>query len=151
MKMFQEHRRDLGGRNALIDESKQDSPSKTLKLDLVGSSLVSSLKRISSRERTRKIVTNDKPATNSFFPRSITAFDKVRPCNLSCDGPRKRKWKLQARATSGFIFPHTSYRTIGPSIFLRVGPLYCQMKLRNIFWNSDRVDLPSLDYRHYDH
>ncbi|PKK65062.1 hypothetical protein RhiirC2_755662 [Rhizophagus irregularis] len=48
---------------------------------------------------------------------------------MSCDGPRKRKWKLQARATSGFIFPHTSYRTIGPSIFLRVGPLYCQMKL----------------------
>ncbi|RGB24891.1 hypothetical protein C1646_772480 [Rhizophagus diaphanus] len=31
-------------------------------------------------------------------------------------------YELQARAISDFIFPNTSYRTIGPSIFLRVGP-----------------------------
>ncbi|CAB4434102.1 unnamed protein product [Rhizophagus irregularis] len=85
--------------------------------------------------------------------------------------------KLQARATSDFIFPHTSYRTIDPSIFLRVGPLYksvlglllykisvivpitpfirpAQREYFLEFINnsqSDRVDLPSLDYRHYDH
>ncbi|PKK64755.1 hypothetical protein RhiirC2_756153 [Rhizophagus irregularis] len=38
---------------------------------------------------------------------------------MSCDGPRKRKWKLQARATFGFIFPHT-YRNKSWTVILNI-------------------------------